>query len=183
MPVQNAYRAIGLVKSRGTKRLDPLGDIIAERYAVAYSDKWKALLGPEYNYALSLLRLADLAYKPAKDEWLRYQTSFNDALVRRLLPCLPKLGLPGSMKLVDRNGQLIDVGCLLDKDRPFAGQFPAIAAPFRAANDRRNRLPGSHPYSKKEGTRNRYLEPREQKGLAKQLSSAYARLAKVLAPL
>jgi len=183
LAVQNAFRALGLIRPSTTVRLDPIGDIISQRYGVPYWDKWRVLMGGEYSYALALLRSAELAFLPVRDEWLRYQNSFNDALLRRVFPCLDSLGLPGSLKTVNRKGELLSLGVLLDPDKTFAKQYPNIAAPFRASNDRRNTLPGSHPYTTKGGSRNRHLRKRQQEDLHLQLSVAYRELPNILAAL
>jgi len=137
-------------------------------------------MGREYGHALGLLRRGEFAFLSARDEWLRYQNSFNDALLRRLLSYLDRAGLPGSLKSIDKNGQLITFGSLLDPKKAFAKHYPDVAAPFRAANDRRNTLPGSHPYSAKGGSQNRHLTKKERDRLQSQLSVAYRELPNVL---
>lgn len=180
---QNVFRALGLIRSRTALRLDPIGDIIANHYGVPYWDKWLTLMGSKYSHALALLRLADHAFLPVRDAWLQYQNSFNDALLRCLLPCLDRLELPGSLKTVNKKGELVSFGVLLDPEKVFARQYPNIAEPLRAANNKRNTLPGSHPYSTKGGSRNRHLTKKEQNGLHLKLSAAYRELPNVLRSL
>ncbi len=71
MTVQNVFRALGLIRSRKALRLDPIGDIIADRYDVPYWDKWRVLVGREYSHTLALLRHAEFAFLPVRDDWLR----------------------------------------------------------------------------------------------------------------
>ncbi len=89
-------------------------------------------------------------------------------------------GLPGTLKTVNKKGELVAFGSLLDAEKAFAREYPNIAAPFRATNDRRNTLPGSHPYSTKGGSQNRHLKKNEQDGLHSQLSVAYRELIHIL---
>ena len=74
------------------------------------------------------------------------------------------------------SGQLVDYGMTLQNTNPFSNAHPNIANAFRAMNDRRNKLPGSHPYEKKTAKQTRYLTAQERNQLVASLRIAYAEL-------
>ena len=75
---------------------------------------------------------------------------------------------------MDGTGQrLRTFGQLLDANAAFAREFTAIATALRAANDRRNRIPDSHPFETKGGKQTKHLLSRERDTLKVQLSTAY----------
>ena len=89
-------------------------------------------------------------------------------------------GLPGKMETVDRNGNLIPLGNLLDLNKPFSVIYPYVAKPMKALNDRRNRVPGSHPYSIKGGSQNKHLSRPEQTAHQAELSNSYEAVIAIL---
>lgn len=106
---------------------------------------------------------------------MQSQNSFHDAVVRRLLPLLnPPVGV------TNKHGELIDLGVLLQPNAPFDRAHPVIAGAFKGFNDRRNGLPGAHPYAKKSGKRTAFLKLGEQRQYANSAANAYAQLIVLL---
>jgi hypothetical protein len=163
--VQNVFRSVGLIKGAG-EPVDPIGEIIARRYRVDAWDGWRALLDSEYTHAQQILCQAEPVFDSGRSVWLSHQNSFNDAVLVAMQQHLNKSGLPGSMRIIGRDGRRIRFGVLLASGAPFDREFPLIAEAFRAVNMRRNSLPGSHPYEDsgararflKKGDRNRLVE-------------------------
>jgi hypothetical protein len=170
--VQNTFRKLQLLKSRRGVTVDQVGEILARRFD-APATGWRVVLEGEYMHLLRILVQADALFDPSPTQWLQLQNSFNDALCRSLIGLLARHGMPGSAKLIARDGKLVKLGALLQAGAPFATHHPRIADPFRRANDRRNSLPASHPYDEKRGVRNCYLSSREQKQLVRDLRAAY----------
>lgn len=123
---------------------------------------WRQLLGSEYEHALQILMDAKSRIEIDKSGWLNQQDSFNDAVIRQLFVFLRTKLLPGHSTTVDARGSLVNYGNLIAANSPFDQTYPAIALALRNLHNRRNRLPGSHPYDKRGGARNVYLGSREQ---------------------
>lgn len=180
--VRHALEGLGLIPQRPADRFDQIGEIMGSRYDIPYWRKWRALFGLQYSHALQLLLSAEAKYDSDKSGWLGWQNSFNDAMFRAIQPRLAAAALPGHSALVDRNGRQIKFGSLLDANKLFARTYPDIAAPLRLANDRRNRIPASHPYDERTGLPTRYLQPKERDRLAGALSAAYRHVINLLDP-
>jgi hypothetical protein len=174
--VQHSLHALGLLKQRRNIQVDQIGEALRHRYNTPCSARWKRLLGREYDHALNILRTAEGAYGPHRSVWLQNQNSFNDIVVRKLLEHLSKMNLPGGMKTVDKHGNIITVGNLLDRNKAFFKHHPCIAGPMKQAHDRRSSLPGSHPYTVRGGAQSKYLEHGEQKYLHQELEKSYMAL-------
>lgn len=180
---QAVFRRLGLLGRRVGTSLDEIGDAIAQRFAVAPSQEWKRVLGGEYLHCLQLLVQAESAYDASRSLWLQNLNSFNDAVARTVIAQLSSAGLPGGAKTVDRHGQLVTFGSLVQVAGPFDRAYPNVAGSLRSANDRRNRLPLAHPYDQKTGTRNRHLTKPEQRALHISLSTAYGAMIPILVAL
>ena len=178
--VRNAFQGIGLLAPKPAEKFDQIGDILRDRFEVDYWGKWRNVFGSEYVHALSMLLSADAKYASDPSEWLSWQDSFNDALFKAMQSHLVRLGLPGACSVTNRFGELIDYGVLLDPSKAFATTCPGIAAPFRAAHARRNRLPTNHPYEKKTAQRSTYLRPKERNDVARGLAAAYREIIALL---
>jgi hypothetical protein len=140
------------------------------------------VFGLQYSHTLQLLLSADAKYDSDKSGWLGWQNSFNDAMFRAIQAHILAAGLPGYCSLVDRNGRQIKFGVLLDPNNVFARIYPRVATPLRLANDRRNRIPASHPYDEKTGLPTKYLKQSERDKLATALTAAYQELINLLDP-
>lgn len=178
--VQNCFKGVGLIGRRRNAGIDPIGQIITRRYATPYSLGWRGLFGSQYNHALMILNDAESAYDMARSQWIQQQNSFNDVVVRCLLDHLSAKRLPGGMKTIDKRGALIPLGNLLDSKKPFSVTYPFVARPFKDLNDRRNKVPGSHPYSTKGGMQNKHLSRYEQRMHRLELSNGYGALIAIL---
>ncbi len=156
-----------------------MAEILHKRYGVPNAPVWRGLLSGEYLHALQQLTQAETLYAMGRSQWLNYQNSFNNAIFLALQAHLNGLALPGACTTTDRTGKLIKFGVLLDAGHPFALSHPLIAGALRAANDRRNKLPSSHPYDEKTSVRNRALGRREQDTVVGRLTLAYAEVVKL----
>jgi hypothetical protein len=87
--------------------------------------------------------------------------------------------LPGAVNLKDKHGNLINYGRLLAKNQLFSKTYPLIAEGLRVSNDRRNSLPGSHPY-KMSGDKTSWLTKKEQNNIKAKLKDAYEEIMKLL---
>jgi hypothetical protein len=103
-------------------------------------------------------------------------------MFRAIQPHILAAGLAGHASLINRNGQQIDFGVLLDPNQVFPRIYPDIATPLRMANDRRNKIPASHPYDKKTGLPTKYLRRSERDNLATVLTGAYQHVMNLLDP-
>ena len=181
--VQNVFRGLELVRRRRAPAVDPIGDILASRYDIDGAWRFRQLLGREYRHCLQLLREADNLYDVGPSQWLARQDAFNDAVIRAVLRALQSAGLPGGRSVIDRHGELVVYGVLLDSHAAFAQHHRAVADPFRTAHSRRNALPDAHPYDKKTGQRNRYLSVRERATMTSALGRGFAALRQIIAGL
>jgi hypothetical protein len=180
--VQNVYRGLQIIRRAAAGKVDQIGEVLTKRYAIVDWHKWHSVFGREYVHALQILLHADHLYSPGRSEWMQSQNSFNDALTRALIPLLTKCHHLPPTRVIDRKGRLVKFGVLLDSNQPFGRAFPRIADPFGAFNDRRNCLPGSHPYAEKGGSKNRFLRPKEQVGYSKQIATAFGEIIKLMDP-
>jgi hypothetical protein len=180
--VRNVFSALRIIRSGKRAEVDPIGEILAKRYGIQEWLKWRRVLRGEYSHALQILVTAEGHYDSARSEWLSWQNSFNDALFRSLQYSMQLVGINGWVEVKDRNGILIKLGVLLNPNHPFPRAHPVIATPFRDANERRNCLPGSHPYEQKGGTKARYLARQEQQTLTMRMGAAYAGIVGLLDP-
>jgi len=177
---QATFRALGLLRRGHGGRIDPVGEILSRRYGIPSSTEWKRILGKEYVHCLQLLSQAEAAYEAARSNWLQVQNSFNDALTRRVISMLTEAGMAGGARTVNKLGQLVKFGSLVEASAPFDATFPKVAGPFRVTNDRRNHLPASHPYDEKTGQRNAHLKKGEQRTLHTANAGAYAELVVIM---
>lgn len=174
--VQNSFKKLGLIRRRTSHDIDQIGEIISRRYEFPYIPKWKNVLDKEYVHALHILLHAEAIYDAGRSEWLNNQNSFNDALIRSFIFFLDSNGLPGAVRLKGKSGKNVKYGNLLNKQNKFSNNYPKIANPLRKVNERRNKLPGSHPYDEKGGAQNKYLSSAEQYKLRLKLQAAYKNL-------
>jgi len=176
--VVNVYKALGIIRGR-KMAIDPMGEILVHRFGMLKWQRWTELFRSDYGHALSILKQGDSLFDSGKSDWLKYQNSFNDALFKALQKYLQKNGMKGVAKLIGRNGKPVKYGTLLDSKQIFALTYPLIADGLRICNDRRNNLPGSHPY-KESGTKTSWLTKPEQRELVKKLKVVYEEITKVV---
>jgi hypothetical protein len=170
---QNCYRSIGLIKRRTFSQIDQFAELLSRRYGIHALPVWRAILRDNYGHTLQLIRNAEAAYDIDKSQWLQMQNSVNDAIYRGLHDNILS-GNKFAIKTINKKGELVSFGVMLDAQKPFSKLYPGIADAFRAGNDRRNKLPYSHPFDTKSGKKNTYLKKREQDKLKIMFGKSYA---------
>lgn len=175
-----SLRALRVIRRGLRKNEDWISSQLVARYSIPGRSVWRLLLGTEYEHALQILIEGDASFDLSPSNWLSLQDSFNDILVRRLFAYLAFRGKLRHAKTTDRNGKLVDFGVLLKAGTPFDAIYPKEAALLRDVHERRNQLPGSHPYEKKGGTRNRFLNKREQQLLVTKLGQIYTGIMEIV---
>jgi len=171
--VQTVLKGLGVIQRRRNHAVDEVGQLLNSRYDVKVEGVWRDLLKSEYEHALQLLIEADQCYGPNRSHWLQYQNSFNDLMCRLLICALQSKGKLGPCKVVASNGKRVKFGNLVSSDTPLDRGFPSIALALREVNQRRNKLPGSHPYDEKGGGKNKWLTAQGQHRLKNKLKAAY----------
>jgi hypothetical protein len=116
--VQNVFAGLSLITNAASS-VDQIGALLLQQFRCNKWKKWKKLFGGEYAHALTILMRANSLYSAARSEWMQSQNSFNDALVRCVIPLLTKLGLLGPVSLVQSSGQLVGFGTILQSNAPF----------------------------------------------------------------
>ena len=169
--------SLGVIRRRHRTDKDYIKDILARLYECQHSSIWRKLLGAEYEHALQILREAEARFPGGYSGWLGLQDSFNETIVRQFFEFLGNKGLPGPSKTVDRKGDLVRYGSLLTEGTPFDTAYPSEAKAFRTLHKRRNKLPGSHPYDQKGGSKNQWLTKEERDSLGLQLKIALDSIA------
>ena len=178
-----ALRSLGVIRRHHRRnQRDWIAVSIGTLYSCSDRPVWRALLTTEYEHALQVLVEAKARYPGAYSEWLALQDSFNDIAVRRLFQFLRANGLPGHARIVGRDGNLVNYGSLLAANTPFDATYPDIASRLRTIHDRRNKLPGSHPYDAKGGKQNRWLNRRERDTLKASLRVALNDISSLVEP-
>ncbi|GMQ83568.1 MAG: hypothetical protein BMS9Abin06_0303 [Gammaproteobacteria bacterium] len=178
---KTALASLGVIgrRHRITKR-DWIAEFLAELYGCDNKKIWRELLGTEYEHAMQLLIEAKARFAGARSDWLGLQDSFGNIVTRQFFDFLKRKGLVGYSKTVSRDGKLVDYGVLLEARAPFGTAYPVAATALRAIHDRRNRVPGSHPYDKKGGTKNEWLTKRERDSLVPKARIAMDAFASVV---
>jgi reverse transcriptase-like protein len=177
---QRGLRAIGAVRKTRGARLDPMGDVLKRFLGVPYSRKWKTLLGADYRQALMIGCEAAAMWETNPNSWLRLHDSFNDILLRRFIELLSRKKLPGARSLIDKKGRPLTYGTLLDPGAGLARAYRNLTHGLKAAHDRRNTLPDSHPFDMRTGSRNKWLSRQEAKRLKRRVRLATQEILRVV---
>ena len=180
MACRTALMSLGVIRRRQKINRDYVSEVLANLYGCRSALMWRQLLGPEYELAWQILSEAEALFSGAYSDWLGRQDSFNDIVVRQLFGFLKSNKLNGYSKTVGTNGKLVHYGVLIAKGHPFDTAYPNEADALRIVHDRRNRLPGSHPYDLKGGAQNTWLTKDEQKLLVPKLRYALNSIALVV---
>jgi hypothetical protein len=159
-------------------RPDAIGNMLSKRYAVKKWNKWKDLLQAEYEHAHMELRFAGLYFESHLSTWLNYQAAFNEILFRSFQDFLAKKSAFGAITLVNRKGERLDWGVLLENSI-FKSAYPDLQDDLNKVHKRRNSVPGSHPYDKKTGDKARPLKKKEQAALKLYLDDAFIRIIQI----
>jgi retron-type reverse transcriptase len=177
MITQNVYNMMGIINT-GQRTPDyELGYKLAKLYKITKWDKWHILLGSEYFHAYNIFNTAEKYFDTFKSEWLEYQDSFNDALIRALNNFLISKNSPGGIETKHKKG-LKDYGEILN-DKNFSSIYPDLTQHLLVVHKRRNELPGAHPYEKYTGRKAQPLKYNEQKKLVEHLKAAYQEIIKI----
>lgn len=178
---QQVYAVAGV---SGHKIILPsaIGNLINKRYSVKKWNKWKDLLQGEYEHAYMELRFADTYFDSHISTWLNYQDAFNEIIFRAFQRFLARKGVPGAIDLINKKGELIDYGVLLNNSA-FKSNYPILQNDLNKVHKRRNSVPGSHPYDKKTGDKARSLKKKEQTGLKLYLEDAFNEIIKMVESL
>jgi hypothetical protein len=131
--VKNVFQGLGLIPGQKGTRFDQVGNVLRNRYELAYWRFWKGLLGDHYQHALELLLSADVKFLSDRSGWLSYQNSFNDIVFRAFQAHLASKSLPGAVPTADANGKLFTFGQLIGVTGPFAKAHATLAACLRSA--------------------------------------------------
>jgi hypothetical protein len=162
---RNSLRALGVIRRTRRIQSDWIAEILVRLYGCADIRLWRPLMGGEYEHALQILIEAEARYPGAYSEWLALQDSFNDIVVRQFFKFLKAKGLPGHLEII-QGKKLVKYGSLILAGSPFDKQYSTEASQLRQIHNRRNQLPGAHPYNEKGGAKNRWLTKKEQKNLS-----------------
>lgn len=172
--------SLGVIRRRRRTDKDYIHDKLVGNYGCLHLAIWRELLATEYEHALQILIEAEAQFSGNPSGWLGTQDSFNDIVVRQFLIFLKNRKLKGHMNVVNRNGQLIVYGVLIAKGGAFDNVYPSKARAFRTLHERRNNIPGSHPYDQKGGGKSKWLKKKEQDSLIQHLKVALDGVAKVV---
>lgn len=171
--VANTLRELGVLPGR-TSSIDPVSELLKSRYGVQKGGSWRNRLGAEYSHALGVLKQAEAAFDASPSYWLACQNSFNQVLFLSLQRHLAISTHPAVCTIIDKHGRLVDYGVTLDGSNSFARVCPDIADCLRDMNNRRNRLPASHPYEKKTAAQSQLLVKSERNHFVARLGPVYA---------
>ena len=179
-PCRTALLSLGVIRRRHKTGKDYIGEVLTRLYGCKPVSIWSTLLGLEYEHALQILTETEARFPGAHSDWLGLQDAFNDLVVRSFFDYLKCKKLDGHSATVGKDGKLAKYGSLIARGTPFDKAYPAEATALRALHDRRNELPGSHPYSQKGGARNRWLEKEERDSFASVLTATLDAVATVV---
>lgn len=178
---ETALVSLGVVRRRHRRtERDWIGQTLATLYGCKRLSIWRELLGAEYEHALQILIEAKARFPGAYSDWLWLQDSFNDIVIRQFFRFLKSKGLGGHSKTQDKNGRLVKYGNLIARNGPFENAHPVAARAFRCLHDRRNNLPGSHPYEEKGGAKNKWLTKKERDSLVPRVKNGLDVIATVV---
>lgn len=173
----NSLKSLGVIRraSRGTR--DWIAERLAKRYGIQDHPIWRTLLTTEYEHALQILIEADAMYDVAPSTWMQTQDSFNDLTIRKFVDYLYTRGLNGgTQKLIGRDKIIVKYGVILQTGNPLATAHPVICSKLLTFHERRNGLPGSHPYEQRGGQQNKWLDSKEIKYFMNDLQQALSLL-------
>lgn len=182
LPVtRNVYFKAGIIHDGRRIRGDVIGNKLSRRYKIDKWNKWRILLGSEYQHACYMLTLAESYYKGNRSTWLAHQDAFNDALFRAFQLFLASKGDPGAIPTYSAKG-LIDYGALINNNS-FKSVYPLLSSHLIAVHSRRSTLPNTHPYEKHTGKKATPLKANEQRTMVAHLAAAYAEIIRIVTTL
>lgn len=180
-PCIASLKALGVIQRQLRRDArDYIAELLSSLYGCAKVSVWRRLLGTEYEHALQVLIEALDRYSGAYSDWLSLQDSFGDLVIRQFMAFVKAKGIPGHMP-TSCGTRLEKYGKFLAPSSAFSHTHPLIATNLRDIHNRRNRLPGSHPYDERGGAQNKFLKKREQTALVIKVKLAFDEIAKVVA--
>lgn len=178
--VTNTLRELGVISTPGSA-VDPVAEILRNRYDTPRGRSWHLLLGSEYVHAMGLLKQAEAAFAPDPSVWLSYQNSFHQTIFVALQRHFHDVSHECRVTIINRNGQLVKFGTTLQAGNAFDKHCPVVASCFRDVNQRRNYLPAQHAYDEKRpDTPTSYLKRKERNRFVAQLRVAYQEFVKLM---
>jgi hypothetical protein len=175
-PVANALVELGLAQGASPPH-DSIGHIMTQRFLLDMRGKsWRVLLGDRYVQAQALLRYSEAAFESGRSSWLQNLNSFNHLVFVALQAHLHAIQHPAACTTIGSDGSPVSYGSMLHPLGPFSRTAPRLGRWLREINQRRNRLPASHPFDLRTGAPSQPLALREQRNLVAQLQYAYADL-------
>ena len=178
---QYVFNAAGL-SGHKIASVDAISNLVTKRYSVTKWKKWRKLLQGEYQHAHMIFQNADTYFDTHLSAWLNYQDSFNEIIFRAFQDFLKSKQAPGAIRLQDKKGNLVDYGRLLN-DSVFKTAYPNLQDDLAKLHNRRNRLPGSHPYDKRTGKKALPLKKKEQGDLKSYLEDALNEIISIVEKL
>lgn len=178
--LQNILKGLGIIRRRNNLDRDYLGEKLSALFGIPNRIYWNCIFKDEYEHALQILLEAIGAFEINPSHWVQLQNSFNDSLVRLFISYLEIKKLPGVVKITERSGKLIKFGVIVQSGSSLDTNYPIITAAFRNANNRRNKLPASHPYDDKSGHQTKFLKHKERNKIRGELSNAYNKIVEVI---
>jgi len=168
--------------SLGKKEIvDPIGQILKSKYFVSYFNKWAVIFGKTYKDANEQLNSAINNWFSNRDAWMGYMDSFNALLTRKLIGLLSKkITNVRHPKIVDKDGNLLDYGIILNNNCIESKYNLKILEPFFAFHNRRNNIPISHEIDKKTGKTTKRLSNFEQRKFKNDLRIAYEEIIRIV---
>jgi retron-type reverse transcriptase len=178
---QHSLKALGVIHRIRQIPKDWIAERIMDRCGGSLTPVWRSLFETDYEHALQILIEADTMFEGAISPWLQFQDSFNDTVIRHFILYLRKRKLSGgSQKIVGRDKRLVKYGNILKAPGPLASAYPSICASLLKVHERRNTLPGSHPYDEKGGIKNSWLQKRERDTLVREIGISMTSIAQVV---
>jgi len=167
-----------------SEKIDTIGQILKNRYDIIYFNKWRKFLGKVYEHANKLIYYANKSFYIDRSVWTNYIDSFNDIVIRKFIELLNVKRLYIKWpKIIDKNGDNIDIGVVIDKNNKLSKEYPNIIGEFRKFHERRSTTPASHAFVKKTVKPTKIIRSKEQKELSDCLKNSYNNLINELTKL
>jgi hypothetical protein len=154
--VQSAFRYLGIIKRRRLPDTEPIASVFEQVYDFKGSFNWKTLLKNDYLQAYRIAMALHASWPHSRNNWLMYQNSFNEILIRNLLRHLAKAGITGLPPSHNNGGQVLRYGQILNNSR-MRRSLPVLQENLEAIHNRRNTLPQAHSINERRNTPTKIL--------------------------
>ncbi len=173
-PVQRVvsfvYEEMGLIYDPSNAAPNPLGHTMKALCSVPLWDGWEMLLGIHTRQTHELAIYAKTNRTLSPSSWLLEVDAISDLLVRGVLAAV-NLKLKSKIYTIGSDNLPIDYGVIL-KNARMKKRYPVLTANLLAIHNRRNRIPDAHPFDKKTGKPNQWLNSKESRKYAKHFRDA-----------